>query len=303
MESHPFYFQPPRRKGILFHLGIILVLSIIVFLLFSRALHAELGPLFLFFLLSSLFLAVPLPILIFRLYSLMQSQYVIERDGVRLQWGMRAEDIPMTEVLWVRIAEDLSHPLVLPRLSWPGSLVGSCQHKDIGLVEFMAADSTGLILIGTLQRAYAISPIDRKGFLRAFQQQTEMGSISPLRPYSAKPSFLFSELWGSLASRTALVVSVVLVLTVFVWVGLAIPNYDAISLGFSPRGSPLPPVPSVQLLLLPVINVVISAGAFALSIFFQRQEQNHPLAIVLWLGNVMMSLLFILAVYLILQNS
>ncbi len=105
-----------------------------------------------------------------------------------MQWGFRAEDIPMPEILWIRLAEDLEEPIVLPRLRWPGAVLGVRRQSDVGDVEFMASESSDLMLIGTPERVYAISPGDRNVFLHAFQRQTEMGSLSPFAAFSAHPS-------------------------------------------------------------------------------------------------------------------
>jgi hypothetical protein len=303
METNTVRFDPPRRTGLIFHLAVILVLSALVVVLFTQATLAELGPVFLLYLLGALFLAVPLPVLVNRLYALNRSSYLIERDGIRLQWGFRLEDIPIDQVLWVRPAEDLEEPIILPRLRWPGAVVGVQPQGDVGDVEFMAAEDQPLVLIGTEERVYAISPGDQNDFLQAFERQTELGSLSPFPPYSAHPRFIFADIWGSPTARAFMVISVVLSLALFIWVALAVPNTTEVSLGFSPSGHRLDPVPAVQLFLLPVLNLLLLLGAFVLSVYFERQQKDHPLAFVLWLSSAITVGLFLGAVYLILEIS
>ena len=95
----------------------------------------------------------------------------------------------------------------------------------------MAADVNQMVLIGTPQRVYGISPGDRNHFLRTFQAQTELGSLSPISAYSAYPSFLMAEIWRSPMARVFLVLSLVFSLALFVWVGLIVPTRSAVSLG------------------------------------------------------------------------
>jgi hypothetical protein len=303
METNTVRFDPPRRNGLLFHLAVILLLTAVVVVLFTQATLAELGPVFLLYLLGALFLAVPIPLLVNRLYALNRSSYLIERDGIRLQWGFRAEDIPIDQVLWVRPAEDLAEPILLPALRWPGAVVGVQPQGDVGEVEFMASEDQPLVLIGTEERTYAISPGDQNAFLQAFERQTELGSLAPFRPYSAHPRFIFADIWGSPTARAFMVISFVLSLALFIWVGLSIPNYTEVSLGFSPRGNPLEPVPAAQLFLLPVLNILLLVGALILSVYFERQQKDHPLALVLWLGSAVTVGLFLAAVYVILKIS
>jgi len=45
--------------------------------------------------------------------------------GLRLRWGLRAEDIPLPEIEWIRPASDLGFHLPKPFLSMPGALLGA----------------------------------------------------------------------------------------------------------------------------------------------------------------------------------
>ena len=82
--------------------------------------RAPLGPLFLVYLLGAITVAAPTPLLAYRAFGLSRSHYVIERDGIRLKWGFREEDIPISEIEWVEYAEDLIVPLKKPRRNLAG---------------------------------------------------------------------------------------------------------------------------------------------------------------------------------------
>lgn len=303
MKDQCVRFYPPRRQGLFFHLGVILVLGIVVVLLFLQATKAALGLLFLLYLLGALFLAVPIPLLAYRSFALIRSHYELERNGIRLQWGFRAEDIPMTKVLGVRIEEDLERPVTLPRLRWPGAVIGSIEDNSLGFVEFMAADIQGLVLITTPEKVFALSPEDPHEFLRVFQVQIELGSLSPLPAYSANPGFLLLDIWRLPTARIFLTISMVLSLALFVWIGLVVPEVPMISLGFSPDREPLPATPSGQLFLLPAVNVVLLLASYVLSMYFFRQSEKHPMMYVLWISSAFTALLFLLAVYFILNTG
>ncbi len=296
-------FEPPRRRGAVFHLFAIVVLAALAAWSFSSATRTPLGPLFLFYLLVATLLALPLPLLVYRLDALRRSRYRMERNGLRLRWGLRAEDIPMDRVLWVRSAAELEAPLELPRPRWPGAVLGVRHHAGLGAVEFMASEEEDLVLIGTAQRVFAISPGDAKGFLRAFQTQTELGSLSPIRAFSAYPTFLLAELWAARPARWLLLGGLTLSLAMFVWVGIAIPNLETIRFGPPLGGAPPDPVSPAQLFLLPVINLVFFLANFVLAIYFQRRDGRRPLSYVLWGSSLLTALLFMGGVYIILRTG
>ncbi len=303
MNAQTIRFYPPRRQGLLFHLGAILIFVLIVFSLFTLATNTELGVLFLLYLLGALFLAIPIPVLAYRLYALLRATYEIDRDGIRLQWGLRAEDIPMADVLWVKPVEDIDHPINPPRLRWPGAILGSHIEEGLGTLEFIASETEELILISSPTKVFAISPQERDRFLQVFHENIELGSLSPIRPYSVHPRFLPVDIWRLPAARVFLTISIVLSLALFIWVGLVVPDLSTISLGFSSGGEPLPPVSASQLFLLPVVNILLVLAGYAISLYFFRQSEKHPLIYVLMGSSTLTALLFLVAVYFILKTG
>jgi hypothetical protein len=296
-------FHPERRPGYFFQAGIILLFVAAGIMGLWQAAQAEIGPVFLLYLLPALLGVVVVPVLAYRLYALYGSHYALERDGIRLRWGLRYEDIPMTAVLWVHPASELAAPdsLPLPRLRWHGSVLGVRNLQGMGSVEFLAASSRELILIATPERAFAISPVEREAFLQAFQRFTEMGSLTPLDARSLYPTFLVSRVWASVPARVLLLASFALSLILLIWVSLAIPWRTQVYLGFDSTGAPGDAVPAVRLLLLPVINTFFVLADLLLGLFFYRREDSQPLSYLLWTSGAFTSLLFLIAVFFILR--
>jgi hypothetical protein len=284
-------------------MGAILGFTLVVVWLFLLAVRAPLGLLFLLYLLGALFLAVPIPVLVYRLYALLRSYYELDRNGIRLQWGFRAEDIPMANVLWVQMMEDTDTPIILPRFRWPGAVLGSQVEEHLGPVEFIASEAESLLFIGTPEKVFAISPEEPSLFLQVFREKTELGSLAPFPPYSAYPRFLPLDIWRLSSIRIFLIICLVLSIALFVWVGLVVPELSTVSLRYSPTGEPLSPVSAGQLFLLPVANILLLIASYALSLYFFRQSENHPLIYVLWGNSTFTGLLFLAAVYFILKNS
>ena len=126
-------FRPPRRRGVLFHSAVIAALGASSALTFLLGLNQHIGAYFVLFLIVSLLLFAPLPWIFYRTYSLIRAHYSLGRDGLRLRWGMRAEDIPLPDIEWVRRPADLAAAVPMPRMRWPGAIWGQCARQTWGL--------------------------------------------------------------------------------------------------------------------------------------------------------------------------
>ncbi len=294
-------FLPSRRNGLLLQGTASLFLMAIGALALSKASQVEAGPqLWVYLLLASLML-IPLPLLAYRIYALWRAHYGLERDGLRLRWGLRAEDIPLTDIEWVRPATDLVGRLPLPLFCWPGAVLGTRRVRGLGVVEFFAVDRSHLVLVGTYSKIFAISPSDPVEFIRIFKSVTELGSLSPITAQSAYPALLVGGAWSDPAARILIVSGLVLELALLAWVALAIPSRTNISLGFSPSGQPAVPGPAVRLMLLPVLNTINLMVDLLAGLFFFRRIELKPLAYLMWAGAVISPLLLLAAVYIILR--
>lgn len=297
----PLTFIPPRRRGLLLHM-----LSALGFLggsalSFYFALQQQGEGIFVILLLVSLALFAPLPVVSYRAYALYNASYTLGRDGLRLRWGLRAEDIPLPEIEWVRPASDLGFRLPLPPFSFPGAIIGHQRVEELGEVEYLASDSANLLLLlATPYKVFAISPEDTRGFVRAFQMTIEMGSIMPLAPYSAEPAAFARGVWDDRPARGFLVAGLVLTIALLVLVGLSVPGRATVSLGFDAQGQPLEPVPAQQLLLLPVLGIFAFIANLTFGLFFYRRTDDRPVAFILWIISAFTPALLILAAVIIL---
>jgi hypothetical protein len=296
-------FLPPRRLGFLFHIVLILLLSGAGFSGLWLATQAQAGAMFLVFLLPALLAVSLVPFLLYRLYALSGSVYILERDGIRLRWGLRYEEIPMDQVLWALPAHDLQDPLPLPFLRWPGNLVGMRRFPDGTLLEFLASQIDPLILIATPGHIYAISPRDEKAFLYTYQRLTELGSLSPIKPRSVHPAFLLAQSWSDLPARFLMLGGMLFSLALLIWVSLVIPGHPQIVLRIESGGAALEYQPGVQLMLLPVLNGLFFFCDFLLGLFYYRRSANKLLAYLMWSTGLLTPLLFMGAVAFILRAS
>ena len=306
-------FSPPQRTGIFINLFILLILGGGGVWSVLQASRTEVGTSFLLYLLIGLLGISFTPVFAYRLRALRGAFYEVKRDGIRLKWGLRAEDIPMDKVLWVNHAHDMEPAVPLPLLYWPGSVLGTRRTKEGIVVEFFASRASSLILVATNERVFAISPEDPEAFLATFESLAQLGSLAPLPTKSIYPSFLMARVWKDRAARVLLLSGLTSSLALLIWVSLVIPMYSQVPLDLMPQSRPVDFVPSIQLLLLPALNGVFLGADILLGLFFYRQAEPQPssraeesgqswgktLAYLLWGSGFLASLLFLGAVFLI----
>ncbi len=296
-------FRPERRMGFIFHLFGLGVLALIVIASLWQASQASISPALILYLLPALAAAAVAPLLAYRLYALHTAVYILEREGLRLRWGLRSEVIPIHAVLWIHPADQLSASLPHPRIYLPGAMLGKRRIPGDGVVEYLASGSRNLIFVATDSGGFAISPEAPEQFILAYQRFTELGSLSPLPSRSVYPGFLLGKVWSSTPARFLLIACFVLSLVLLIWVSLSIPGLHQVHLGFYPDGAPGDLVPAARLLLLPCLNFLFLIIAVFLGLFFFRRDDGQPIALILWTSSVVAASFFLFAVYFILQNS
>lgn len=293
---NPDSFPPARRRGLVIHITLIALLALLSTAAFISLSRATVGPLFVAYLLAAIVTFVPLPLLVYRAYSLSRADYYLGRDNLSIRWGLRVEDIPLSDIEWVRPADDLTHPLRRPFPSLPGAILGLRRHPDIGLVEFIAAESKTLLLVATSRRVFAISPLDASGFVRSFARSVELGSLTPTEAHSLYPTFIVARAWDSPLARYLWLAALFLNLGLLVWVSILIPSMPQVVMDVNTVGGAVTAVPSTQLILLPLASALLSISGWLAGLSFYRWEKQRPLAFVVWISGALSSLAFLVAV-------
>jgi len=296
------HYPPPKRRGLIVHGIILLVLTVIAVFGFFNLSGAEVGPTFLVWLLVALLAFAPIPFFAYRIYSLWRADYHIDRDSLAISWGLRVEDIPLSDIEWMRSAEDLVTPLALPSLPFPGGLLGIRRHPELGIVEFLASDAKKLLLIATAKRIFVISPENPSGLSQTFARATEMGSLQPVEAKSVYPSFVVTQAWESGIARYLWLTALFLNIGLFIWASLIIPTTPRVALGQQFVGGTLDSVPSSQLIIFPVASLLLAIIGWIAGLYFYRWERERVLAFIIWGSSTLTSLLFLLAVLFIITT-
>lgn len=292
-------FPPPRQRGFFIHLVLIGVLSLVAVAAFWLVFQTPVGLTFAIYVVLFLASVIPAPILAYRAYALTRANYELDRNTLRLTWGLRSEEIPISEVEWLRPVQGLLAPLSLPLFRLPGGILGVTRQPDIGEVEFLASEAGTLILVATPRRVYAISPENPAAFAAAFQKTIEMGSLTPGKSSSEYPSFVVGQAWESLLVRYLWLAGLFLNIGSLVWLSLLIPSNRLVPFGFGPGGAPLQAVPVAQLILLPFLSAVLFTAGWLLGLFFYRRAEQRILSLTVWASGALSSFLFLFAIFFI----
>lgn len=307
-------FRPPRRAGMIFHLALVAFFVSMSLFGLGQTAYAEIGMrledgIRLLVALLPAFLSVGVvPFLIYRIYALQTATYTLNRDGIRLRWGLRSLDIPLGSVQWVQFASQVQPQPPLPWLRWPGALLGvrsfpQGKGEPPVPIEFMAANVRNLVLIATTGRVYAISPAEPDALLRSFQQYLEMGSLSPVPARSVQPTYLLGRLWEDRTARLLILSGLIFGLVLLIGAVLAISTRSQVHLGFHPDGTPGDLAPAVRLLLIPLLNGFQWIAAFTVGLVFFRREPNKLMAYLLWGSGALSAMLFGIGLVFILRSG
>ncbi len=289
-------FIPARRRGVILHTSLLMLFmtASVGFLLLSMA--QENRGFFILYLVGCIGTFLPIPLLIYRLFTLLRAKYIVDRDGLHIQWGLRTEDIPMQDIEWIRTVAEMPYDVPLPRFSVQGSIIGLQHSEELGKLEFVASDSRNLILVACRSKVLVISPGDMDGFQHTFDRFAEMGSIIPIQPLSANVELLLSGILKDRYTRSFILGGLFLSISLLLAASFIVPVRDTISLGFDPSSGISESAPAERLLLLPLFSLLMLVLDVALGAYLFRKENFRIASYFVFASSLILPLSFILLI-------
>jgi hypothetical protein len=282
--------RPPRALGFL--IGTMLVLLLVLAIGVS-VVQMSTGELSIWLALWVMLPLISLPLLLlilYRLYGLFTARYSIDRDGLRLRWGLAYDDIPIQQLDRVEQAEAVGlKQFPAPGFWWPGLVIGKRYVEGLGEVEYFAARGpSGLIVVQSGDRFLAISPSDVDAFLKAVTTSLRMGALQTHEEVSTRPNFALARLASDRAALLLVIFGSLLPIAMFVYLLLTVGGIPGqVAFGFDATGAIDTYAPPGRLLLLPMI----SGASWFVNLFFglwmYRTHTNRPLAYALWAGAIL----------------
>ncbi len=281
-NSGSFTYAPSRGKGILFMLFTCSVLIFLELFLMSYFSTARVGINFFLLLIALIILAVPLFFLLYRFYSLVFSYYRLERDGLHIQWGLRSEVIPLNAIEWIRTPAEMDEDVPWSVLPMPGAYLGTVAVDDRVTFEFLASDMGKMLFLGTSRFIYVISPRDPAGFVNGFERILQMGALTDIQWTTSRPANWLLEAWRDKPGRICTILSMLLQIMLYLWVGTHFETLTTIRLRFSPTGAPLETLPAINLLTIPLSATAIWLVGTVMGLWIFQQKDNRRIAELLW---------------------
>jgi hypothetical protein len=268
---------------------------------FYRLSSVPLGPDFVLFLVLGVVAFAPIPLIGYRAFALFRAEYKLDRNSLELRWGLRNELVPLGEIEWVRSAQDLIHPVRPPALRMPGAILGLRRHRDLGVVEFLASRTAGMLLVAARDRVYAISPAAPAEFMATFARAVELGSLKETRAKSQHASFVLAQAWQSGLVRFLWLAAIFLNIGLAAWISVLIPASPRFALGFRPDGI-AEAVPSQQLVIVPLVSALLSLAGWVAGLFLFRWAKWQVLSLMIWASTAVCSVLFLVGVMFIVST-
>lgn len=299
MPQEPQQFYPERKQGLTLHIILLVILTIAMISAIWATTSWAQGSIFILIMVLIIALVVLIPVILYRAYALISARYILERDGLRLRWGLRTEDIPLTAIDWVRRANESGFSVQIPFLSFPGAILGEVKNEHLGIVDFMASDVNRLILVATNDKVFAISPSNPREFEIAFQRSFEMGSIFPIQSQSSKPATFLQSVARDKIARILVPANIGLTLMLWLVSGLVISNHSLLPLGFVGTAVSSEMVRSQQLLLIPILGLLVLVINIIAGLYFFRHQQYKLISYILWSGGVITPTLLLISMILL----
>lgn len=295
-QDAPRRFRPSTRKGNLILGGLVFLCLAVAAAFFIMTTITSTAWLFSLYLAAGIAVCFPLPMLSYRLLALNRAFYEMDRNVLRIHWGLRTVVLPLREIEWMRPVEDLTSELPLPRLPIPGALIGIRPIEGLGRVEFMADSLVNGLLVAMPETVYVISPSDRRGFLALFHRSIEMGSLVSIRAESILPSFILGSVWDDKFARIFILTSFLLELGLIIWVLLLVTSVTQVQFGNVLPGQVSEPVSSFQMILFPVLGGFVFLLDLIGGAFFYRNAEQRTASYFLWAGGALTNAMLIIAV-------
>ena len=296
-------FPPAKKRGMIIHGILFFVFSVAFVFSMVQLLSSDLGFVVSVYVLIALASGVGFALMGYRLFGLYNANYLLDRNFLEINWGLRFERIPVTEIDWIKHISSFDQAIRMPLIHLPGGILGEVKDQSIGFVEYLAADTENLVLIGTAQRIFAISPEDLESFMTTFNRIFELGSLESDEGRSEFVNFAIVNAWKENDNKMLWGLTLFMNIAFLTLVIFLVPKYSTINLSVAQTNQFPEQVPARQLMLLPMINFVFSLFGILLGLVFYRNEKHSTLAKTIWVTIPIATLFFGGAIYFIVTGG
>jgi hypothetical protein len=236
-----------------------------------------------------------LGLMVYWLYGLFLSRYLLDRNELIIQWGAVQQVIPMGQVKAVFTGEELEAPVRFSGGRWPGHCVGFGEVPIPGgeftqALFYATVPSQWHIYIVTPGLVYGISPAQRDDFLESLLKRMEMGPTQVVEQATQRPAFLSWRIWQDRLGLGLLGAGILAAVALLGLLTLRYPRLPLlIPLHFDAAGIPDRFGPRVQVFITPVIGLLTLLFNGVLGGLVYRRERM--ISYLLWGGALLVQIL------------
>ena len=280
-------WQSDKRLGTTFGIAILVALLLFDVGVFLYLRNRPVDVLTFFGGLTIVLALLTMAVVVYWLTGLHRSGYALDRNQLTISWGVTGQVIPTRLIDQIVPAETVSSRIRFRGGRWPGLWVGQGDVPGIGLTLFNATAAwEQLLFVITDVAAYAISPIDREGFIQAFETRKAMGPTQDVLQASIRPPLFDLPLWTDRVAQWLMIGAVFLCAALFAYVCLRYPDLPSrIPLHFNAAGVPDRFGGPAEVFILPAIGLLaLSVNVLAGVPIYLRERLP---AYLLWGGAIL----------------
>lgn len=261
-------FLPPKTKALVINsiLAVLLVLIILFFLIYASYIGE--GWLAIVFIALGLLLLAPLFLTIYRIFTIITTNYRLTRDALEIKWGLRRELIPLREIEWVHPVSDFQTPLPLPYGKLRASFFNEVNINGLGKTLFVATKPDQMVLIKLSQAYLVLSPTDKNLFTQTFIELSQMGSLERLEAESEDLKMLWRRVIEDKKAKNLLILTAI---SLFVLIAMAI---VLVAIDAAVVWVDMIPVPPTRLFLLALLGLLFNLLNTIFALFLYLQERS-----------------------------
>lgn len=261
-------FLPPKTKALVINSILAVLLIIIILFLLVYASYIGEGWLAIVFIGLGLLLLWPLFVTIYRVFTIITTNYRLTRDALEIKWGLRRELIPLREIEWVHPVSDFQTPLPIPYGKLRASFYDEIDINGLGKTLFVATRIDQMVLIKLNQAYVVLSPTDKDSFTQSFNELSQMGSLENPEAESENLKMLWQRVIEDKKAKNLLILTAV---TLFVLIAMAV---VIVAIDAPAVWVDMIPVPPTRLFLLALLGLLFNLLNTLFALFLYLQERT-----------------------------
>jgi hypothetical protein len=238
-----------------------------------------------------------LGLIVYWIYGLLRSSYLLDRNALIIRWGPTEQIIPAGHIERVFSGEEVEGRIRFSGAIWPGHCVGHGEMPDAGPTLFYGTvPPRRQIYVVTSGITYGISPANPTAFVESLRKRLEMGPTQSVEQSSKGPAFLEWAIWQDRLSLALLAIGCLAAVALIGLLCFWFPRLPyEVPLHFDAAGNPDRLEVRSEIFIIPLIGLLTLLFNGVLGGLTYRRERMA--SYLLWGGSILIHVLLWTAVF------